>query len=257
MLLYILKVCLPQAGAPPAFSPDFENPSFYHSCFVPHRGEQVDVQFARQIIRELRARRIYVDRKQVFATGISAGGGMAFTLAIEAPDLVTAVAPVVPVTFDVRSQLFYCTPDRKIGEASIIMVASTSDRLVSYGPLYFGQRFDSPGMEATRDQWLKTMGIKNEPTVTNIPSIVTDDSHFPHSGMEDSFIEQFDYPVGPKGQLFRFYKVIGGGRPNEFQYDPGSWDFLGKRNGDIDFAVEAWAFFQEAVKQTAARRKIK
>ena len=37
-----------------------------------------------------------IDRSRIYATGLSAGGGMAFQLALEAPDLVAAIAPVAP-----------------------------------------------------------------------------------------------------------------------------------------------------------------
>ena len=52
-----------------------------------------DVGFIRAIIDDL-ARRTSIDRKRIYATGMSNGSMMTYRLAAEAPDLVAAVAPV-------------------------------------------------------------------------------------------------------------------------------------------------------------------
>jgi len=52
-----------------------------------------DVQFTRDMIRFLEANTC-VDRKRIYASGGSNGGGMSYRLACEAADLIAAVAPV-------------------------------------------------------------------------------------------------------------------------------------------------------------------
>lgn len=52
-----------------------------------------DVGFTRAVIADL-ARRTGVDPSRIYATGHSNGAGMSYRLALEAPDLVAAVAPV-------------------------------------------------------------------------------------------------------------------------------------------------------------------
>lgn len=73
----------------------------------PHMADDVD--FARAIIDDIAAKGC-IDRRRVYATGMSNGGYMAEYLACEAADVFAAVAPVgsmVPVRTD-------CTPSRPI-----------------------------------------------------------------------------------------------------------------------------------------------
>jgi polyhydroxybutyrate depolymerase len=68
-----------------------------------------------------------IDRGRVFATGISNGGQLALRLALEAPDLVRAVAPVLaslPTTENMD-----CTPSGR----SVSVVKPTA-RLPSIAP---------------------------------------------------------------------------------------------------------------------------
>ncbi len=103
---------------------------FLQGCFADHAGEGVDVQYVRQIVSQLETE-LKIDRSRVYATGISAGGGMSFELALEAPDLVAAIAPVVPVPFQPRgSWLFSCHPHSGYERVSIAMLAATNDPFV-------------------------------------------------------------------------------------------------------------------------------
>lgn len=52
-----------------------------------------DVGFTRVVLNDL-ARRLRIDRSRVYATGHSNGAGMTYRLAVEAPNLFAAVAPV-------------------------------------------------------------------------------------------------------------------------------------------------------------------
>jgi polyhydroxybutyrate depolymerase len=60
-----------------------------------------DVGFARAVVDDL-ARRVALDPSKVYATGHSNGAGMTYRLAIEAPDLVAAVAPVAGASMGIQ-----------------------------------------------------------------------------------------------------------------------------------------------------------
>lgn len=62
-------------------------------CGYAQRRGIDDVGFVRALVDDL-ARRTAVDRSRVYATGFSNGAMLAYRLAVEAPDLVAAIAPV-------------------------------------------------------------------------------------------------------------------------------------------------------------------
>jgi polyhydroxybutyrate depolymerase len=229
------KVSMPKGG-------------FLQGCFAAHAGEGIDVQYVRQILAALQTE-LEIDKARVYATGMSAGGGMSFVLALEAPDLVAAIAPVVPVPFEPRGLwLFACHPQPGYDRVSIAMLAATNDPFITYGG--GGSReypnASYPGMEETRDAWLAAMGLSGPPEVDAFPDVVQDDSYEPDSGSASSTIERQRYRPGPDGRELWYYKAVGMGHawPNPTQTWPGLWKRFGKTNQDLDFADEAWAFFQ-------------
>ena len=56
---------------------------FLQGCLADHAGEGIDVAYVRGILERL-ATEVAVNRTRIYATGLSAGGGMAFELALEA-----------------------------------------------------------------------------------------------------------------------------------------------------------------------------
>jgi polyhydroxybutyrate depolymerase len=62
-------------------------------CGAAHKQQTDDVGFVRAVVDDLAAR-APLDRRRVYATGLSNGGMMSYRLAAEAPDLVAAVAPI-------------------------------------------------------------------------------------------------------------------------------------------------------------------
>lgn len=81
-----------------------------------------DVAFARAVVADV-ARRVPIDPERVFASGFSAGGGMAHRLACDAADLFTAVATVSGAYFGWAR----CEPSRPVsvvsfhGDADIVV----------------------------------------------------------------------------------------------------------------------------------------
>jgi polyhydroxybutyrate depolymerase len=226
---------------------------FLQGCFLEHADEGVDVAYVRRIVEQLETE-LPVDRSRIYATGESAGGGMSFQLALEAPDLVAAIAPVVSLPFQPSGVwLHHCHAKPGFNRVSIAMVAATHDPSISYGPgpsrLYPQAIY--PGMEPTRDAWLKALGIPGAPTIEMVPDMVQDDSYRPDTQRASSTIEIQRYPLGPQGQELLYYKAIGMGHrwPHPEQTWTGLWKMFGKNNQDIDFCDHAWEFFQRHPKR--------
>jgi polyhydroxybutyrate depolymerase len=247
-------------GVAEAHSSDGQVPmpkgGFLPGCFVEHAGEGYDVQYVRQILSQLEAE-LPIDRSRIYATGLSQGGGLSFQLALEAPDLVAAIAPVAPVPIQpVGEWLQSCHPKPGHEDVAIAMLASTTDQYVAYtrggSPRY--PDVDYPGMEETRDAWLAALHLQGPPEVDVIPDHVSGDSYTPDTGLTSSRVERQRYPMGASGQELWFYKVVGMGHwwPNPVQMWGGLWPKLGKTNQDIDFADEAWTFFKRHQKRQPA-----
>jgi polyhydroxybutyrate depolymerase len=83
-----------------------------------------DVALMRAIFAEISAH-LNVDKRRVFATGLSNGGYMSYRLACEAADLFTAVAPAAAGIRDTGA----CSPTRPI---SVLDIHGTADGLVPY-----------------------------------------------------------------------------------------------------------------------------
>jgi poly(3-hydroxybutyrate) depolymerase len=128
------------------------------------------------------------------------------------------------------------------------MLAATADRFVSYapGPSAEYPSAQYPGMEQTRDAWLGALGITGAPEVERLADLVAGDSHRPHTGLDGSFIEVERYPARADGGELWFYRAVGMGHwwPHPEPMWQGLWERFGKANQDIDFADQAWAFFQ-------------
>lgn len=245
---------LPQSPWP-SMKASVPNGGFLRSCETPHHGEGVDVAYVRAVLTELEAE-LPIDRRHVYATGVSAGGGLCFALAIEAPDLVAAIAPVVPVAYPPSGPaLRACNPREGLDEVSIAMVASTDDPFVAYaggGSRVFPSARNA-GMETTRDAWLAALGLSGPAAVDAIPDAVTGDSYEPVTGRTSSTLERQRYGPGADGRELWFYRAVGMGHwwPSPVPMSSGLWSRFGKNNQDVDFADEAWAFFRKHGKSGA------
>lgn len=225
---------------------------FLQGCLAQHEGEGIDVTYVRRILDDV-ARELPIDRARIYATGLSAGGGMAFQLALEAPELVAAIAPVAPLPFQPTGiWLHACHPRAGHELVSIAMLAATDDPFISYGPghsrEYPTARY--PGMEATRDVWLAALGLSGPPELDQLPDRVQGDAYEPDTHRTTSTVTRQRYRPGPDGRELWFYEAIGMGHawPNPTQLSDGLWSRFGKTNQDIDFADEAWTFFKRHAK---------
>jgi poly(3-hydroxybutyrate) depolymerase len=226
---------------------------FLQGCLAEHAGEGIDVTYVRRILEQLETE-LSLDRTRVYATGLSAGGGMSLQLALEAPDLVAAIAPVAPLPFQPTGPwLQGCHPRPGHDRVSIAMLGATDDPFISYRPgssrEYPAARY--PGMEETRDAWLAAMGLSGPPESDTFPDVATDDSYQPDSGRASSTMQRRRYRPGSDGRELWYYKAVGMGHawPNPTQTWAGLWSRFGKANQDVDFADEAWSFFRRHVRR--------
>jgi len=122
-----------------------------------------DVGFVRALLAAL-SDKLPVDRRRVYATGLSNGGMMSHRLAVEASDVIAAVAPVAG-----GMVLPTITSSRAI---PIMHIHSVDDPRALYSgglgppfPLTKSQVFH-PNIDQMIAQWVKHNGCASEPTVT-------------------------------------------------------------------------------------------
>jgi polyhydroxybutyrate depolymerase len=125
-------------------------------CGSAASGNVDDVGFARAVVADAQSR-ICVDRRRVYATGMSNGGFLSHRIACEAADLVAAVAPVAGVLgIDAAA----CNPSRPV---PVMHFHGTSDVIVPYGgnPL-----IGYVSVAETIDGWAARDGCSGAPSVT-------------------------------------------------------------------------------------------
>lgn len=195
-----------------------------------------DVGFLRQLVARL-IDQYNVDSRAVFATGLSNGGQMALRLALEAPDLVTAVAPVA--TSMPTPDNMGCAPS---GEpVAFLLVNGTDDpmnpfeggKVALYGLL--GDRGHVlSSLDSTR-YWADLAGHR-APERHTLPDLDTSDG----STVEVTLWQQQGLPP------VALYQVNGGGHnvPHPHLKFP---RLLGGTNQDIVGAEAIWAFFQTSL----------
>jgi polyhydroxybutyrate depolymerase len=183
-----------------------------------------DLGFVRRLIDELVARKL-ADSTRIYATGVSRGGLMAFTLACVAADRLAAVAPLI--TGMTEYQLQDCRPSRPV---PIMVLAGTADRAQAFGgaqgPL--GRLMSVPD---TMNFWRQQHGCAGRMA-----------RPLPHRNADDPtsilLVEWGGCRTGAAPQL---YRVEGGGHQLP-SVSAGPNPNL--RNRDVETADEIWAFFK-------------
>ncbi len=103
-----------------------------------------DVRFVRALVSEL-GKELCLDRRRIYATGMSNGGIFSYRLACEASDLIAAIAPVAAVEAVPK-----CTPRRPV---PVLAFNGTSDYLVSYAGSLFSRLGGLPSVPDTVSRW--------------------------------------------------------------------------------------------------------
>lgn len=199
-----------------------------------------DVGFARALVAHLRAR-WKVDGERVFATGFSNGGHMAIRLALEAPDLVAGVAPVI-ASLPAETNMV-C---RVSGEpVSILLMNGTDDPINPYegGEVALYGTFVKRGLvvstEASAAWFARLAGHTGQPERERLPD---------RDGDDGSTVERARWS-GRGRKSVVLYSVRGGGHtvPHPTARAP---RLLGRTNADVTAAEEIWSFFSGEVTTT-------
>lgn len=126
-------------------------------CGVAGSQKVDDVGFAKAIVTRLSSE-MCIDRKRIYASGFSNGGGLAHRLGCQAADVFAAIGPTAT---DLRTKP--CTPSRPI---SMIEFRGLNDDLEPYaggivGPV--GGQYTSPGAKGSLKLWADINECKGTP----------------------------------------------------------------------------------------------
>ncbi|GAC1397614.1 MAG: PHB depolymerase family esterase [Pyrinomonadaceae bacterium] len=192
------------------------------------------------VLLEYFAHEYNIDRKRVYATGISNGGMMAQRLACEMSDRIAAVVSVAAaMPQDLQPK---CKPLRPI---SVMLINGTDDPLVPYnggeigkvgGGGYGGKVLSSA---ATIKFWLAHDNCSTQPVSERLPD--TD----PNDGTR---VRRDVYGKCKDNREAALYTIEGGGHAwaGSFQYLPEH--FIGKTSRDINASETIWDFFKRQQK---------
>ncbi len=203
------------------------------SRYYAHRENIDDVGFISALIDHLKEK-YNADMKRVYVVGMSNGALMAFRLALELSEKISAIAAVagsMPVNL--------LNLSKPTSEVSVLMINGMDDPLVPWegGEIHFsginlGKILSIPD---TVRYW----------ATFNNCSIHIDRIYLPDIDKADgSRVWMEQYINSETGAEVILYGIEGGGHtwPNGYQYLPE--EIIGKTNRDIDACEVIWAFFQ-------------
>lgn len=190
-----------------------------------------DVGFMRALVAHFRSA-YGVDSARVFAVGISNGGHLSYRLALEAPELVHAVAAVAANL--PTEENFDCTP--AIGSVAVLILNGTEDpinpfeggRVTLFG---FGDRGSVLSADESAAYFARRNGIAGAPVIERIP-------------------QEGPAPTSAERALWRsatgadvvLYTIRGGGHTLP-QSRARSQRILGRTHSQLDGPAEIWRFF--------------
>ena len=196
-----------------------------------------DVAFTRLLLDDLESC-VVVDRRRVFATGISNGAMMCYLLAEKLSDRIAAIAPVAGTMAAPRHP-----PGRPV---PVVHFHGTEDH---HAPIGGGigkrsrvrRRF--PSADNTMAAWARINGCPGEPKTTPLPDVANDGMRVTHKA----------YGPGKNGAAVELYVIDGGGHTW-----PGAASdlrgLLGPTTRDISANDVMWEFFrQHPMPQQSAR----
>ncbi|MBX2806517.1 MAG: hypothetical protein KTR19_11140 [Hyphomicrobiales bacterium] len=209
------------------------NWSFDESLAVrlPRKDERIDdVGFINAIVDKLVSEES-VDASRVYATGLSNGGLMAWTLACQMSERLAGVAPLISGMVD--HQVERCSPKRLV---PLVVIAGTEDWMQPYDGL-ITEYFRLLSIPETLEFWRRQRGC----TSFNLDMIASRDP----SDQTQAVVMDWTACDSPSPQ--RFYRIEGGGHSLP-SLEPVSGNRGGPHGGNhsqtIETAEELWKFFQ-------------
>lgn len=199
-----------------------------------HRDGVDDVGFLSVLIDHL-AKTYGIDRGRVYVTGASNGAIMAFRLACESSERITAIAPVIGSMAENLAGI--CAPSRPV---SLLMINGTDDPLVPWGggDVRFGRQRLGRVLsvhEAIRF-WVRHNRCDPWPGISPVPDADPSDG---------TRVVRETYGWCRQGTEVALYRIEGGGHtwPGGYPYAPRS--VIGATSRDIDGTRVIWEFFRE------------
>lgn len=190
------------------------------------RGDPADdVGYVARVLDDL-ATAVNVDRRRIYATGMSNGAMMCYRLAAELSDRIAAIAPVAGTM-----AIDECRPHRPV---SVMHFHGTRDGLVLYGgpDERIPKNLKFLSVDDTIRAWVHADGCPETPTVTPLPDVVA----------EGTRVVRRHYGPGREGSEVVLYTVEGGGHTWPGR-DP-RVGLLGKSTRDISANDLIWEFFE-------------
>lgn len=202
-------------------------------CCGPAAREGVDdVGFVRALVDEV-ARLVSIDRRRVYATGLSNGAMMAYRLAADAPDLVAAIAPVAGANA--------VSPKPGAPPVAVLHVHSVDDPRALYagglGPPFplTRHRVQHPSAEQVVGTWARALGCEAEPRAgAPLAGVGPDAGHT---------AARVEWSRCANGSAVELLRLTGAGHV----WPGGQRDYLvrwlGPGTGVVDANEELWRFF--------------
>ena len=201
---------------------------FFNSGGLEGRLAQIrsdDVKFVAKLLDDLQAQ-VNVDRKRVYATGMSNGAMMCYRLAAELSDRIAAIAPVSG-TLAIEK----CEPQRPV---PVMHFHGTEDTLVRFhGPDNQSRTFIwYKSVEDTIQTWTKINGCPDTAAITEEPDTTADGTR----------VTKKTYGPGKDGAEVILFVIEGGGHTWPGR-DP-TRRFLGATTRNISANDLIWEFFE-------------
>jgi polyhydroxybutyrate depolymerase len=175
-----------------------------------------------------------VDPARVYVTGASNGGMMSFRMAIDAPDLVAAAAPIIANLPEPHE-----CPD-PAHPVPVLIMNGTADPLMPWaGGCVASPRCERGTVLSTEETvafWVEVNRARSEPVCRDLPDAD------PHDG---STVRVCTWSGGTGGAEVVLYRVEGGGHSPPGPDPLPAWYRLiaGPKNHDISAPDEIWGFF--------------
>jgi polyhydroxybutyrate depolymerase len=185
-----------------------------------------DVKFIAALLDDL-GKVLPIDRRRVYATGMSNGGMMCYRLAAEMPDRIAAIAPVAG-TMAVKD----AKPGRPV---PVIHFHGTADRIVPFGGPTgrTAKSFRFKSVAQSAKFWAKRNGCRQPPSRTKLPDKVDD----------GTTVERITYAPAKSGAEVTVYVIHGGG--HTWPGRGGGGRLLGLATKDISANDLIWEFFRK------------